>query len=133
MGKEDIRLVGRIDREIYRCIETDIATDEVIITDERIAHINEKHPGDYEVIAPFISEALTCPDYIIKDDHHEGTCIVLKHIQSGEINFQIVLRLQTSTGTAGFKNSVLSAWRISKRRWENYLKNKTILYRQQAD
>ena len=133
MGKEDVRLIGRIDREIYLCIEKDIATDEVIITDERIAHINEEHPGDYEVIAPFISEALICPDYIIKDDHHESTCIVLKHIQREEISFQIVLRLQTSKGTAGFKNSVLSAWRISKRRWENYLNNKTILYKLPAD
>lgn len=133
MGKEDVRLIGRIDLGIYNCVASDIMTDEVIITDERIAHIHEEHPGDYEVIAPFIPEALTCPDYIIKDDHHEGTCIVLKHIQSEEISFQIVMRLQTSKGTAGFKNSVLSAWRISKRRWENYLKNKTILYKHTAD
>ena len=133
MGKEDIRLIGRIDRKIYQCIEKDIVTDEVIITDERIAHINEEHPGDYEVIAPFISEALTRPDYIIKDDKHEGTCIVLKKIQTGEISFQIVLRLQTSKDKIGYKNSILSAWRISENRRDNYLKNKKILYKAPCD
>lgn len=35
----DVHIVGRIDREIYKCITEDIVTDEVIITDERIEHI----------------------------------------------------------------------------------------------
>lgn len=33
--------VGKIDREIYKCITKDIVTDEVIITDERIGHIKK--------------------------------------------------------------------------------------------
>ena len=45
--------VGNIDKEIYKCITDDITTDEVIITDERIAHINDRHPNDYEKIEPF--------------------------------------------------------------------------------
>ncbi len=40
--------VGRIDREIYKCITEDIRTDEVIITDEQIQHIEERHPGNYK-------------------------------------------------------------------------------------
>ena len=41
-------VVGKIDQEIYQCITNDIVTDEVIITDERIEHIKERHPNDYE-------------------------------------------------------------------------------------
>ena len=40
--------IGKIDIKIFRCIADNIQTDEVIITDERIAHIKEKHPNDYE-------------------------------------------------------------------------------------
>lgn len=40
--------VGRINRDIYKCITEDLVTDEVIITDERIQHIKERHPDDYE-------------------------------------------------------------------------------------
>lgn len=46
--KADVHIVGKIDKNIYKCITTDIVTDEVIITDERIQHIKERHPNDYE-------------------------------------------------------------------------------------
>ena len=34
-----MHLIGKIDKNIYKCITEDIVTDEVIITDERIRHI----------------------------------------------------------------------------------------------
>ena len=43
-----MHIVGKINREIYKCITDDIVTDEVIITEERIGHIKERHPNDYE-------------------------------------------------------------------------------------
>lgn len=39
-------LVGKIKREIYSCITEDIKTDEVIITEERVQHIKDRHPND---------------------------------------------------------------------------------------
>jgi len=32
-GKIDVHIIGRINRDIYKCITDDIVTDEVIITD----------------------------------------------------------------------------------------------------
>lgn len=46
---EQLIKVGCIDAEIYSCITERITTSEVIITRERIAHIAERHPGDYEM------------------------------------------------------------------------------------
>ena len=37
---------------------------------------------------------------------------------------QIVLRLCTSGDEHGYKNSVISCWKISERRLQNYLRNK---------
>ncbi|RKI78934.1 hypothetical protein D7V90_16685 [bacterium 1xD42-87] len=34
--------IGKINRDIYKCVTEDIVTDEVIITDERIAHIIQR-------------------------------------------------------------------------------------------
>lgn len=34
--------IGRIDKNIYKCVAGDIVTDEVIITDERIAYIIQR-------------------------------------------------------------------------------------------
>ena len=50
----DVFEIGKIDVELYKCISSDITTDEVIITQERIDHIDNHHPGDYQEIKPFL-------------------------------------------------------------------------------
>ena len=42
--------IGKIDLSIYKVVTKNIQTDEVIITDERMKHIQEHHPGDFENI-----------------------------------------------------------------------------------
>lgn len=46
--------VGKIDVEKYRVVSPDIRTDEVIITKERIRHIQERHPGELERYAGYL-------------------------------------------------------------------------------
>lgn len=123
-----MQIIGKIDIEKYKCITPDITTDEVIITEERIAHIQARHPGDYERVWSFLQDALADPDYIL-DDKMENTGLILKQIRQGDFRFQVVLRIHTSDDPAAFKNSILSAWCISDNRWRNYLKNKKILYK----
>lgn len=65
-GCRQCNVVGKIDQEIYQCITNDIVTDEVIITDERIEHIKERHPNDYERFCSYIPEMISNPDYIIE-------------------------------------------------------------------
>lgn len=124
-----VRYVGKLDRELYKCVTSDIATDDVIITSERIQHIKEHHPGHFETIEPFLQTAIVAPDYILKDAVNTG--LILKQIEEKGKRIQVVLRLHTSTDTAGFKNSIISAWEISESRWNNYLRNKNILYKRE--
>lgn len=125
----DVHSIGKIDVEKYKCITNDITTDEVIITDERIQHIKDRHKGDYEEIKPFIQEILGYPDYILEDSSRRNTGLILKQFTENDLKIQMVLRLHTSTDEKGFKNSVISAWKISESRWNNYIKNKKILYK----
>ena len=46
-----MHIVGKIDKEIYKCITDDIVTEDVIIIDNQIKHIRERHPNDYEKFA----------------------------------------------------------------------------------
>ena len=126
-----MQTVGRIDIKIYRCITDDIATDEVIITPERIKHIEERHPGAYDKIKSFLQLALAAPDYILEDGKNPNTGIILKLIEKDSFRFQMVLRIQTSTDPKGFKNSIISGWEISRSRWQNYVNNKKILYKKE--
>ena len=45
-----MQYVGKIDKELFRCVSENITTDEVIITDERVQHIKERHPGTMNAI-----------------------------------------------------------------------------------
>lgn len=128
-AETDVYSVGKIDIEKYKCITNDITTDEVIITDERIQHIKDRHKGDYEEIQPYFQEILGCPDYILEDSSRKNTGLILKQLTENDLKVQMVLRLHTSTDEKGFKNSVISAWKISESRWKNYLKNKKVLYK----
>ncbi len=125
-----MQTVGRIDIEKYRCITEDITTDEVIITPERIQHIQEGHPGDYEKLEQFLQMALEAPDYIL-EDKNPNTGLILKAIEEKDMRFQMVLRVHTSVDNPAFKNSIISAWKISETRWKNYVSNKKILYKRE--
>lgn len=76
----EVHTIGKIDKNIYKCVDEDIATDEVIITDERIAHIKERHPNDYERFYSYIPEIISNPDYIIETTK-PNTAVILKEIK----------------------------------------------------
>lgn len=122
--------VGKINREIYKCITEDIVTDEVVITDERIAHIKERHPNDFDEVVSELRNVLWSPDYIIRDSKF-ATGLVIKRIISKDRIVQMVLRIHTSTDATGYKNSIISCWEISEGRLRNYLRNKEILYKRE--
>ena len=122
-----MRFVGKLNRKIYSCITEDIVTDEVIIIDNQIEHIMERHKDSYEEIIDFLEDVITDPDYIIKDKR-KYTGLLIKQVKINDYHVQLVLRLCTSEDEPGYKNSVISCWEISNNRLQNYLRNKTILY-----
>lgn len=121
--------IGKINREIYKCISDDIQTEDVIITEERIQHIKEWHPNDYERYCEFLKEIVEQPDYIV-ETNKSNTALILKEfaIENGE-TFKTIVRLITSTDDAEFKNSVITFMKINKKEWARLLKNKRILYK----
>ena len=96
-------------------------------TDNQIQHIKDRHPEAYNKVLKNIQEAISTLGYIIRDKH-AYTGLIIKRIQTEEGFLQIVLRLCTSGDEHGYKNSVISCWKISERRLQNYLRNKEILY-----
>lgn len=122
--------VGKINLNIYKCISDTLITDEVIITDNQMQHILDRHPDSYQEIFNFIESALKNPDYIIKDTH-KYTGLVIKEIKKTSSHIQIVLRICSNTDEIGYKNSIISCWKISDKRLQNYLRNKEILYKRE--
>ena len=124
--------VGKINRDIYKCITENIVTDEVIITDERIEHIEQGHPGDYRRFGKYIPTIISEPDYLIRDDR-ANTAMVLKMIMddnTGEY-FRLALRLVTSSDNPSYKNFVITFMHIRKRAYERIVRNKEVLYKKE--
>lgn len=125
-----MHIVGKIDKDIYRCITKDIITDEVVITDERIAHIKERHPNDYERFFSYIPKIIANPDYII-EANKPNTAVVLKEIKEQDEKFKLVMRIIVKNDPAGYKNSVISFWHVGDTTWKKTIKNKNILYKKE--
>lgn len=121
-------IVGKIDLDIYKCVCGDITTDEVVLTEERIAHIKERHPSDYEKYTAYLSEIVREPDYIL-EANKPNTAFVLKHIEREGEQFELILRLQTAADIQGHQNSIITFLRVDQKRYRRYLRTKKILYK----
>lgn len=86
--------VGKINKDIYKCITDYIVTDEVIITDNQMKHVLDRHPESYEKSMDNLRNAIADPDFII-EDKHPNTGLVVKKINEENSNVQIVLRICT--------------------------------------
>ena len=126
----DVHTIGRIDKSIYKCVTDNIVTDEVIITNNQIRHIKERHPNDYERFSGYFSQIVESPDYIIKANK-PNTALILKEIKSNGEVFKTVLRLVTSKDDPTYKNSIITFMKIDNKEWNRLLRNKTILYKRE--
>ena len=125
-----MNFICRIDRELYRVVEDDLVTDEVIITEQQILHIEDGHPGDYERLAAYVPQALQQPDYILRGNRPH-TALVLKEISTPELTAEVVLRLKVSSDPEDYKNSIITLWNISQKRFRRLLRQSEILYKKE--
>lgn len=128
----DLKEICSLDVNLYSCINEEIATDKVVLTDKQILHIAEHHPEAYNEVLIELKETILSPDYIIQDDKHANTGLVIRKINSSlftNVHTFIVLRICTDTNNGKLANSVISGWKISDHRLKSYLRNKLILYK----
>ena len=124
----DIYPICRLNKDLYRTISSDIATDEVVVTGERLQHIMERHPKDYSLFGNYAADMIVNPDYII-EANLPFSAMVFKEVEDGGKKLKLILRLKTSVDAAMFKNSVITFQAIRPKEWSRILRNKKILYK----
>ena len=120
--------IGKIYRNIYKCVTPDIRTEEVIISDTQIQHIKNRHPNDYENYFKYAEIIISKPDYIL-EANKPNTTFILKHIEDADKSFEMILRLQTSNDIKNYKNSIITFLKVEEKRYNRYLRTKKILYK----
>ncbi len=124
----DVHYIGKINVEMYKCVSKDIVSDEVIITENQIAHIKERHPNAYEHYSDHFSEIVAKPDYIL-EANKPNSALILKQFPSENGYTKTVLRLHTSLDNPEYKNSIITFVEINEREWNRLIKNKKVLYK----
>ena len=76
----------------------------------------------------YVREILDDPDYIFRDKR-PNTGLVVKKIFNGEESSLPVLKIITSDDNKDYKNSVITSWKITEKKLNNYLRNKDIIYK----
>ena len=123
-----LNFVCKLDKNLYKIISENISSDEVIITDRAIEHIKNSHADNFENFSKYFSEIIIEPDYIL-EANKPNRALLLKEIEVENKKLKLILRLQTSADNPESKNSIVTFQHISDKRFNRYIKNAKILYK----
>ncbi len=121
--------IGKIDKEKLGKYKHEVITEYVIITNERIEHIKEHHPGNYEEYSKYLKDIIENPDYVLEDNKNKDTILFLKTIKEKTKNIQIVVRLNTNKEEKSKQNSILTFWKIKNSTYRQLIRNKKNLWK----
>jgi hypothetical protein len=93
---ENYQKIGKLNLNKLGKYKKLLATDEVILTEERIHHIKEKHQEQYDELKEYIEWVVYDPDYILQDMQHNETIILLKEILKDEKRIKMIIRLSVN-------------------------------------
>lgn len=125
----EIKLLGTIEMDPLVKEFGEVRTNEVIVTRERLRHILERHPDDFELFETYGVECIENPDYIIKNNKNEGTIFVVKKL--GDTNLNAIVRVVLEKDQEELKNSVMTFYRIRDKNLKKLIKRNKLLYKKE--
>ena len=121
--------LGKLNLEPLEKAYGTIQTDEVVITVERMQHVQNRHKEDYELLWGSVSKVVSNPDIIIKDEKNNGTIFMIGKVQ--ESNLNVVVRVALSTDKKGLKNSIMTFYRLREKNLKKILGKNQVLYKKE--
>ena len=83
--------VGKLDKSKLGKYANKIATDEVVLTDERELHIFYNHTKDYNIIIKNIKRVVLNPSEILEDIKNKDTLFFINKL--GKNNLNVVVKM----------------------------------------
>lgn len=121
--------LGHINTSLLEKTFGEIPTSEIIVTDERLAHIKERHLIDFKLFEKYAAECVENPDYIIEDIKNSDTVFMIKKLP--DTNLNVVSKLALDTKMSGLKNSVMTFYRIRERNLKKLIAKNDLLYKKE--
>ena len=125
---DDVYARSTLDVGAVNVLEKEFGTlnsDEVILRNERLEHIRERHPEVADVLKNNYDELIKKPNYILKDSKNENTALFIKNIEGKSYN--TVIKMNTDKDVK-LENSTITFYKIRDREFKRILqKSKTLL------
>ena len=122
----EMTLLGNLNPALLQNYFGTLRTTEVVVTEERAAHIRERHPEDFALFEQYGAETVCSPDLLILDEKHVGTVFAVRRL--AESNLNVVVRLALETDQKEYKNSVMTFYRLRDRNLKKLLEKNRLLY-----
>ena len=119
--------IGKIDRKKFASICVNIETDELVLTNERLMHILERHKEDFELYFDNLLDIINYPDYILKDYKNNNTAMIIKHINENNVN--VIIRLAVENDKIHCKNSIMTLYRIRDKNLKKLMQKNKCVYK----
>ena len=74
-----------------------------------------------------VQEAVENPDYILRDEDPRMAVVLKEYKAENEERYRVIVKLAANDPKHP-KNSIITAFYISRKKWDKYLRNKEILY-----
>lgn len=125
----EIITLGKLNTQSLEAEFGKLKTDEIIVTNERINHIKNRHPNDFFLFEQYGYETVKNPDSIIKDCKSNGTVFMVKKLKNTNLN--VVVRLVLSNDADNLKNSIMTFYRLRDKNLKKLEKNNKVLYKKE--
>ncbi len=125
----DFEIIGYIKTALLENEFGKLKNDILIVTDERVSHIRERHPEDYVFFKKYSKTVIENPDVIIKDLKNENTVFMVGKISG--INLNIVVKLILSIENSVRLNSIMTFYRIRDKNLIKLEKKNKVLYKKE--
>ena len=122
----EMTLLGNLDPALLQNFFGTLRTTEVVVTEERVSHIKERHPEDFTLFEQYGAETVLFPDLLILDEKHAGTAFAVRRLEESDLN--VVVRLALETDKNEYKNSVMTFYRLRDRNLKKLLEKNRLLY-----
>ena len=115
------QFIGKLNTESLEIEFGKLATNELILTDERDEQIKEKHAQDYNLFHKCVYDVVNIPDVILRDSKNQNTVFYIKYIEETHLN--IVIRLSLEIEGNDKKNSIITSYQLGTKTLKRLKKN----------
>ncbi len=116
--------------DILKYLPEKVVSVDVIVTEERLAHIRERHEADYPLFLQYGEICIAQPDIVVKDEKNIGTYFMIKKCPGVSLN--VVVCMVLSEENPLLKSSVMTFYRIRDKNLGKLLKKNRIFYQSKS-